>query len=76
MKIPDNFILLMCAFCAILLGWWVPAGTVGAQMLSQLWAVLLILIQAGSPVLPSRKGLPLSDSNLSIPSLPDLQQDK
>ncbi len=52
MKIPDNFILLCFAVVLIGIGWFVPTSTAAAQMLAQLWAIMLVLLKSDQPMMP------------------------
>lgn len=54
MKIPDNFVLLIVAVVCIGIGYALPDGSAATQMLAQFWAILLVMIQAGEPILPSK----------------------
>ena len=56
MKIPDNFILLCFAVVLIGIGWFVPTNTAAAQMLAQLWAIMLVLLKSDQPMMPYSAG--------------------
>jgi len=75
MNIPDNFVLLCFAVVLIGIGWIVPTNTAAAQMLAQLWAIMLVLLKPEGAILPYSYGTTTttatSSKETSVQSVPD-----